>query len=137
MKTFKPFVEVIQEMKNGDIADCEINGFTSILRSHGTFYSVHPEVGSDMKTSGLPVWKLDPGDLKRRFAIRPRYVDVVEAMKALQERKIVEWYDEATHEKIASLSSGINFEALARHNSEFADRGFFGLAKGKFVIKGD
>jgi len=136
MKEYKPFLEVVGKMQNGDIADCESPHYRSVALINGIFYIVSRST-KDTKTvdvSDQDKWTLLASDKSRKYAIRPRYVDVVDAMKALQERKIVEWYDE-NDTKIVSMSTGMNFEALAKQNSEFADRGFFVLSRGKFVIK--
>jgi len=138
MKEYKPFLEVVGKMKDGDIADCESPHYRSVALINGIFYIVsrHVKDTANIDVTDQDKWTLLANDKTRKFAIRPKYVDVVEAMKALQEKKVVEWHYESGT-KIVSMSTGINFEALAKQNPEFATQGFFGLAKGKFVIKGD
>lgn len=88
MSKFKPFLEVIVEMQNGDIADCERELYPSIRRDeNGFFYEVYSD-GSGSK------WNLETGDLDHNFKIRPRYVGWDEAQKALMEGKTVEYCDD-------------------------------------------
>ncbi|WP_425203774.1 hypothetical protein [Priestia megaterium] len=130
MNAYKPFLEVVELMQNGDIADCEKSYVSSLIKDKNEIYKYDTkrnEIG-DLMT-------IHDSWFKHNFKIRPRYVNFDEAKKAVDEGRTVEWF--IGKESVCFLNSQYNFKSMVNMNETFGRNGFSSLFEGKFLIRED
>lgn len=66
MSSYKPFLEIIKEMKSGDIADAENTSYASIYCECGYFFVIKPHEEPHTKDN----WDLSKEDFVINFKIR-------------------------------------------------------------------
>ena len=122
MSEYKPFLEVVAEMQEGDIADSDLGWQHSIIRKDRRIYFYDKE-------KPLTLY-FDTDLFLRKYKIRPRYVGWDEAEKAIREGKTVEWH---LLNSVVTLCIFTRFDFLAKKVG--ADLNI--MFNGKFIIQED
>lgn len=127
MTQYKPLLDVIKEMEDGDIADCEHSHFRSIYKCESRFYVIFPNEEPHTKHK----YDMCDSDFEKRYRIRPRYVGWREAFKAVEKGEHVFYLDDTN--TLINLGSINSIGFLFDHNSDT----FNDLLQGKFIIEGE
>ena len=129
--TYKPFLEVIQEMKHGDIADCQDAEYGSVYKQGSLYYIIEKDEIPNTDNH----WNMSERDFNQKYKIRPRYVGWEKALGAAEAGKEVEWYL-PEHKGVGKwltfdLSTTLNYAV------DGLDITFRDLLESRFLIKED
>ena len=123
---YKPFLEIIKDMKDGDVAICANKKVANIIKKGCYFYMID-SLGNERKIELSHYW------FEESYKVKPRYVSFDEAKKAVDEGKTVEWVFNG--KTIAKINSYSNFNTMIEKNDRLGKVGFRGLFEGMFLIK--